>query len=187
MNWEDLAEPLGAVAPTLGRLLGGALPIPFGATIGGAIGTVIAGAMGVQATPDVVHDALKNTPADVLRAQLQTAESEAAAKYRAFAEIAKADSSVGVAQVQATAATTQAELVNGAWYQRWWRPLGMFVWISTWPIQLGTILWHISSRDPTAIANLASVVNALALWNAGPAAFAGVYSWNRTQEKIAAQ
>ena len=53
------------------------------------------------------------------------------------------------------------------------------------PFQLGTILWNIWARDPASIDNLAMMIYALTAWNAGPAALAGVYSWNRSQEKMA--
>lgn len=186
MDWSDLAPIVGVVAPTLGRLLGGALPIPFGGEVGSALGQAIAGALGVEANPSAVAHALGSTPNDVKIAQLSALEAEAQAKWKALADLARADASVGAVEVQTTATTIQAELVSGAWYQRWWRPCAMYVWIGSWPFQLFTILNHISTKDPATIAGISGLVYALCAWNATPAALAGVYAYGRSQEKIAA-
>lgn len=183
MDWTDLADLIAPAAPTLGKLIGGVIPIPFGATIGETIGKAVAGALGVAADPSVVGQTISQTRSDILQAQL--AELEAQAK--ALAASATAEGQVGAAQVDAVNATIRTELSTGGTLQRYWRPTAMFVWILSWPFQLATILWQISSKDPASIANLATVIQALAMWNAGPAALAGVYSWNRSQEKIAAQ
>jgi hypothetical protein len=186
MNWPDVAAIVAPIAPTLGRLLGSGLPIPFGGAIGEAVGNVIAGALGVDPNPDAVGAAIQGTPSDVVKEQLATAEAEAKAHFEAIAEQAKAEGTIGTAQTVAIATTIKAELVDGAWYQRAWRPLSMFVWVSTWPLQIGTILYPVWFHDQAAIAALPSLIYALSAWNAGPAALAGVYSWNRTQEKVAA-
>jgi hypothetical protein len=186
MDWTDLGPSIGKVAPTLGGLLGGLLPIPFGSTLGSLAGTAVAAALGVDPTPDAVHAAVTGTPQDVLREQLAAAEIEASSKWKALAEMAHADASVGVAQVGAVGSEMAAELVSGAWYQRMWRPAAMFVWIGSWPFQLFTILYHVSSHDPAVIAQLGSLVYALCAWNAAPAGLAGVYAYGRSQEKIAA-
>jgi len=165
MNWQDIGPLLGTAAPMLGRLIGGEVPIPFGAQIGTAVGEAIAAAIGSPSAPLQVAQTIQSTPADVLKAQLAELEANAASMWQSF----------GV-QSQATAETTRAELAAGEWYQRWWRPAAMFVWIGTWPVQL----WLIAHA-----ADMGAAINALALWNAGPAALAGVYSYNRTQEKIA--
>jgi Holin of 3TMs, for gene-transfer release len=186
MDWTDLGPSIGQVAPTLGGLLGGLLPIPFGSTLGSLAGSAVAAALGVEPTPAAVSAAVAATPQDVLANQLAEAEAEAKAKWAALGEMAKADATVGVAQVDATGKTMAAELVSGAWYQRTWRPVAMFVWIASWPFQLFSILYGISSHDPAVIASLGSLVYALCAWNAAPAGLAGVYAYGRSQEKIAA-
>jgi len=177
MDWSELAPTVGAVAPTLGRLLGGAIPLPFGSAIGGAIGGAIASALGVDANPQSVNSALGATPSDVKIAQLRELEADAKAKYAALATSVQAEAQVGTAEVQSTAATMQSELVSGTWYQRWWRPAAMYLWVATWPFQLYLI---------ARAGDMAGAVNAFALWNAGPAALAGVYSYGRSWEKVAA-
>ena len=181
MDWADIADLIAPAAPTLGKLIGSAIPLPFGGQIGQVVGQAVADAIGVAANPSTVATTVSSTHPEVLQAQL----SELEQKWKAVAAAAQAEAGLGQTQVDAVGRTMQAELGQGVWYQRLWRPLAMYVWIASWPFQLGLILWQISSKDATVIANLGSVINSLAIWNAGPAALAGVYSWNRTQEKVA--
>lgn len=186
MDWSELAPVVGAVAPTLGKILGGALPIPFGAMLGNSLGQAIAAAIGADPNPQAVAATLGATPNDVKISQLQALEQEAAAKWKALGEVAKGEAQVGAADVTATAQTMQAELLTGAWYQRWWRPAAMFVWIGSWPFQLYAILSQINAHDAATVSALGGIVYALCAWNATPAALAGVYAYGRSQEKIAA-
>lgn len=186
MDWSDLGPTIGQVAPTLGGLLGGLLPIPFGSALGSLAGNAIAAALGVEPTPAAVNTALQGTPQDVLKEQLAAAEAEAASKWKALGEMAAADATVGAAQVDSTQKSMAAELVSGAWYQRMWRPCAMFIWMGSWPFQLYCILAGVSSKDPTIISSLGGLVYAICAWNAAPAGLAGVYAYGRSQEKIAA-
>lgn len=186
MNWDELGPLLAPLAPTLGRLIGSGLPIPFGGTIGQAVGAAIASAMQVDATPDAVANAIKATPPDVVTAQLTDVEREAAAKWSALGSMAAADATFGGAQVAATRDAIVAELASGTWYQRMWRPAAMFVWIGSWPFQLYALLWQITTHDAATISSLSTIIYALCAWNAGPASLAGVYAYGRSQEKIAA-
>jgi len=54
MNWKDIAGALGKAAPVLGGILGG----PAGA----AVGSLVAGALGTDATPEAVSKALTQDP-----------------------------------------------------------------------------------------------------------------------------
>lgn len=87
MNWKDLGGQLiKAGAPIIGTAIGG----PVGGVIGSGLGTILANALGVEDTPEAVSTAIQNTPPDQLQAKLAAAESEAAAKWPALAEIVKA-------------------------------------------------------------------------------------------------
>jgi hypothetical protein len=186
MDWAGLAELVAPIAPTLGRALGNTLPIPFGGSIGQAAGEALAGALGVAADPNVIATTLQQTPSDVVKAQLADVEAAAQAKFAAIAEQAKAEASVGAAQVAAVGETQRAELITGEWYQRWWRPALMFLWAATMPFQAYELLANLHSADPSRLTALPQVILALTTWNGPWAAVAGVYSWNRTAEKIAA-
>jgi hypothetical protein len=59
MEWKDLGQVVGKAAPMLGTLIGG----PAGA----AIGSIIASAIGTQATPDAVEAALASNPDALIR------------------------------------------------------------------------------------------------------------------------
>ena len=185
MEWRELAGDLvRAGAPIIGGALGG----PIGGMIGSTAGKIIADALGVEPTPEAVGNAVKTLPADDVAARLKKADAEAAAQWPALAEIGKA-------QVAAIGETQRTELqlgtqLTGGWriglvvLQGSWRPLAMFVWIATWPFQLAAVLHHAYLKDAAALNGLAEIVNALAWWNTGPAALAGVYAVGRTYEKV---
>jgi hypothetical protein len=111
-----------------------------------------------------------------------------AAQVEAVAELGKA-------QVEAIGETMRAELqlaglASGrartfvALMQAIWRPYIMLVWGTSLPFQLAAILHKAYAKDAGTLAELASVLTALAFWNAGPAGVAGVYAWGRTREKL---
>ena len=98
MNWQSLGGALiKAGAPIIGTALGG----PLGGMIGDAVGGVLAGTLGVPAAPDAVNDALKTAPAGELQAKLSAADAEAAAKWPALAEIARAEADANMRALDA--------------------------------------------------------------------------------------
>lgn len=185
MDWRELAgELIRAGAPIIGGALGG----PLGDMIGSTAGRIIADSLGVEPTPEAVDAAIKTLPADAVAAKLAAADAALAAQWPALADIGKA-------QVDAVGQTQRAELllggaIAGPWRtflvvaQGTWRPLAMYIWIGTWPFQLGAVLHHAYLQDAAGLNGLAEIVNALAWWNTGPAALAGVYAVGRTYEKV---
>lgn len=98
----------------LGTVLGSAIGGPLGGAAGGAIvGEVVkmaAGALGVDATPGAVQDAVTNgNPADIA-AKLQAAEDEAAAKWPAMAQIAISHDELAKTQIAAVQDQMKQEL-----------------------------------------------------------------------------
>ena len=61
MNWSDIGRVIGNAAPTLGALLGG--------PAGGAVGALIASALGTTTDPDAVSAALANDPEAMVKVQ----------------------------------------------------------------------------------------------------------------------
>lgn len=61
MNWSDIGRVIGGAAPVLGTLLGG--------PAGGAVGGLIAAALGTPSNPDAVNAALTNNPDAIVRVQ----------------------------------------------------------------------------------------------------------------------
>lgn len=103
MNWADLGKTLlGLGLPTLGGLLAG----PGGA----AVGKVIAGQIGVPATPEALGKALQTDP-EVLK-KMQETEAEWA---RTEAERFKA----AAIQSQGTNASIQSENAAGVGFWHW--------------------------------------------------------------------
>lgn len=70
MEWKDLAATIGRNAPMLGTLLGG----PAGAAVG-AVGAMIASALGVGDSPEEVRVALADPAAAVKLREIESARS----------------------------------------------------------------------------------------------------------------
>jgi hypothetical protein len=121
MNWNDVAKAAGPLlvqaAPTLGSLIGGVLPIPGGSLLGQEAGKLLANAFGVDPTPEAVNSAIQSTPPDIAALKYQAAESEAAAKWPALAQMAQAQYASDSSQAVSINETMRAELAKG---QVWW-------------------------------------------------------------------
>lgn len=102
MNWKDIADTVGKLAPMLGTALGG----PAGA----AVGTMISVALGTENTPDAVAEAVKNDPA----AAVKLAEIQANLKI--------AQLNADTAQHSENQQTARAEQQSGDEYVRRTRP-----------------------------------------------------------------
>jgi hypothetical protein len=100
--WEGIKDTVGAVAPIAGSLLGG--------PAGGAVGSLIASALGVDNSPNSVAKAIKSDP-------------QAAVKVRQI------ESQLEQTRLEARGQVVQAEAKGESWLQRNWRPLTM-VWFS---------------------------------------------------------
>src|SRR5262245_66449650 len=100
MDWNDLGRVVGPIlaqnAPTIGGVLGGLIPIPGGSLIGSTMGSILADQFGVPNTPNDVAKAIVSDPDAA--AKITAAETAAAAKWPALAEIAKANAASNAAQ-----------------------------------------------------------------------------------------
>lgn len=61
MNWSDVSKAIGAAAPTIGVLLGG--------PAGGAVGSLVAAALGADNTPEAVNAIIAKDPAALAKIQ----------------------------------------------------------------------------------------------------------------------
>ena len=103
MDWSDVAETVGKVAPAAG----GALAGPAGA----AVGSLIARTLGVDESPEAVSKAIQQTP-------------EAALKLR------EVEARVETSLIEGRAAVIKAEAQSESWLARNWRPITM-LWFAS--------------------------------------------------------
>ena len=116
MDWKSLGGTLiKSGAPIIGTALGG----PLGGLIAGGLGDVLANALGVEATPDAVNNAIVNGDPGVVNTALAKAESEACAKYTYLTAVVQSNA----AQAESVNQTMRAELAAGqpawAWRNLW--------------------------------------------------------------------
>lgn len=96
--WESIKETVASVAPMAGTLLGG--------PAGGAVGGMIAAALGVKDDPDEVAAAIKADP-------------QAALKLR------QVEAQLEQTRLEVRGQAVQAEAQGESWLQRNWRPIMM--------------------------------------------------------------
>jgi hypothetical protein len=153
MDWKDIGGVVAPFAPTIGKVIGGLIPLP-GASLGGELlGGMIARQFGVEATPEAVNHAIRNAPPDVAAEKLAAAEAEAQAKWPALAEIAKAEAADRTAQAQAINETIRAEVAAGVSWWHWRHLMGY-----------ATLLWAVAVLPPFV----------LAMWKADVAALTAI-------------
>ncbi len=119
MGWKEIVGPvLRTAAPTLAKGLLGQIPVigPLAVQFGGqaiddAIGGLIASALGVEATPEAVNNAIQTLPSDAVAAKLQEVQAEAEAKWPALAQIAVAEEETARTQIVTTAESIKQEVL----------------------------------------------------------------------------
>jgi hypothetical protein len=123
MDWKDIAGIVGKSAPILGTLLGG--------PAGGAVGALVASALGVGSVPDAVSQALATNPDAAVK--LQQIEATRQVELQTLLVQAEASRlSAETAAVQAVNTTIQAEAKADHWPTYAWRPfIGFCVGFNT--------------------------------------------------------
>lgn len=98
--WENIKDTVASIAPVAGSLLGG--------PAGGAIGGLIASALGVENDPDAVARAIKTDPNAALK-------------------LKEVEMQLEQTRLEVRGQAIQAEATGESWMQRNWRPL-MMLW-----------------------------------------------------------
>lgn len=98
--WESIKSTVASIAPVAGSLLGG--------PAGGAVGGLIASALGVENDPDAVAKAIKTDPAAALK-------------------LKEVEMQLEQTRLEVRGQAIQAEAKGESWLQRNWRPL-MMLW-----------------------------------------------------------
>ncbi len=103
MDWTDVAQTVGKIAPAAG----GALAGPAGA----AVGTLLARVLGVDDTPQAVHQALQQDPAAALK-------------------LREVEARIETSLIEGRAGVVKAEANSESWLARSWRPLTMLAFVT---------------------------------------------------------
>lgn len=174
-DWKDLAADVGKFAPLVGTLLGG----PAGAAVGG----LVAAALGVQATPSEVSQAIATNPdAAVKLAQI---ESDNKAKLQALLVVAEQNRlAAETSAVQAVNATMQVEAGSNHWPTYSWRPfvgfafgtLGLIGGVTAAAAYIGVMMF---GAKPEMLVSLPGLLGAEALVMGTMAPILGIASWFR--------
>jgi len=166
MNWKGIAGIVGKAAPLLGMLIGG--------PAGGAIGGLIANALGTKATPGAIKDILTNDASAKVKLKELELSHEADLQRMAL-EYGR----TSIAQVNET---MRVEAQSGHWWVSAWRPFWGFTSALAFFAQAGAVAYLLTTKgDPALIAALAS----LSVFWTVPLAVVGVTAHGRSNEKIA--
>lgn len=124
MDWSSIAGTVGKFAPTLGGLLGSAFG-PAGSIVGGIAGRAIAGALGVEATPEAIREALAKDKNAVERLRIleATKAQQIAAEAQVEVERVKAE----IAKGESIGTTQRAEIAAGVSWWHWRHLIGYLV------------------------------------------------------------
>lgn len=106
MKWIDIKEKVAQVAPLAGALLGG--------PAGGAIGGLVAAALGVENTPNAVSRAVVADPDAAIKLRRMEHEHER--------ELQALHLEAETTRMREINATMRAELQHDGWYKSGWRP-----------------------------------------------------------------
>lgn len=188
MDWFGVAKLIAPLAPALGGILGGFIPVPGAALAGQALGNVIASALGVPATPAAVAGAATTMEERVLIARLNAASEEARAKWPAFAEAEKAYYDAQAKIAESVNVTMRAEQLpeNRHWFYTGWRPAAGWifdVFASVDGVILAWAMFRAMTGDAAPLRALAEAWPLIAAHLGFLAAMVGVYVIGRSQEK----
>lgn len=154
MDWKPLA---GSLIKAGAPIIGGALLGPLGAGAGDILGSIVANALGVEATPDAVNNAIVNGDPSTVSAALAKAEAEASNKWDAIIAIAQSQAEVDKTNIEQVNETIRAEGKVSWWH---WRHLIGYVTLAWLAVPLPPIAYHMFAGNITALnAIVAAVVS----------------------------
>ena len=189
MNWQDVGKLVAPIAPAMGSILGGFIPIPGGSLVGQALGTLLAKQFGVPPTPAAVSDAIARSEADVARAKIEAAAAQARAEIDGYAQIEQAYFVTVQQSVEQTGQTMRAELAHQSLFHTGWRPCAgwlfdIFAWV--YGVMLTVAAYQAAFLDNSGpIKGLADAWPAFLSLMGPLALMVGVYVIGRSTEKKA--
>jgi len=161
------------VAPTVGSLLGG--------SVGASVGGLISAALGVDNTPSAVNAAIANDPATLIKIKELENSHEQRLKELQVEEL-RITSLQETQVISDVNKTMQSEAASEHWPTYSWRPfIGFCVGFNTAVAGLLIVVAYGSSwgGHPDGLAQLPSVLGALAGVNATALPILGIASWFR--------
>lgn len=146
-SWDGVKEVVGKAAPLLGSALGPA---------GGAVGTLIAAALGTENTPDAVGAAIKADPQALLKLQQLEKEHER--------ELTRMMLESETARLTEINKTMRVEAAANDGFVRRWRPTFGYMVALTWLIQSVAIAWAMVGSPENAAALINAVTALTPMW-----------------------
>lgn len=162
-NLDGLINAVSSLAPSVARMLGGPLA--------GAVVDILAQGLGTNSDPAAITNAIAADP-ELAKSQLAYLEKWAESETARFTGQA--------ANVDATKEIYLAELNRGGFYS-WLRPL------AGWVTLMQSVVFTVIMTKQLWEANYQLLAQSpmLLVFMAPPAALAGVYFWNKSQERQA--
>lgn len=166
MEWSDVSRVIGSAAPVVGSILGG--------PAGGAVGSMIASALGVSNKPDAVAEHLKNNPEALEKIKRLEMEHERELKRMAIeAETTK------LAEVNKT---MRAELEAESGYRAGWRPFFGYVFATSYGVAMFGATYVIVAEPQHAAPVITAFAQLTPLWGIALAVL-GVAIHKRSEDK----
>lgn len=177
MNWSDIGNQIAKQLPVLGGALGSAAG-PAGTATGSMIGGWVAKALGVDADPDQVAQALNGDPEAT--AKLRKLENDHETELKQIQlEAHKANLQAQSEQTQAVNETMRVEYQTEGLFKSGWRPaIGWTVCAGFFEL-FSSLTWTILTR-PDQITQVMDSVYALIVFGAG---ILGVNIHQRSKDK----
>lgn len=166
MNWSDLSGLVAKAAPLIGSLLGG--------PAGGAVGALVARAVGAKPEPAAIAQAIEADPKALERIrEMELSHQRELERMHLEAETAR------LAQINQTMRT---EVASQDAYVRRWRPTFGYLVAIAWLAQSVAIAWMFAVK-PAAAGTVAQAVTALTpMWGVALAVL-GINVTSRSKDK----
>lgn len=170
MNWKDIADTVGKVAPLIGGVLGG----PAGA----AAGAVLSSVLGTDNNPEAIANAVRNDPEAAVK--LRQAELDHAAEMqRLLLQGESQRLEAETHQMIAVNETMRAELQADGLFKSAWRPAIGWVMAAAFALVAAAMCYTLV-RDPNQLPNVMDGVITLIVAMGG---VLGVNIHKRSQDK----
>lgn len=172
MNLKDIGQKLISVVPLIGSAIGG--------PAGGAVGALVANALGVENEPKAIEQALKKDPEAFTKLQ--------ALEFEHKRELSKMMLSAETTRIADVNNTMRAEVSADKWWSSAWRPFWGFISAIAFLfviIQIGFLSYQaLIAGRPEAMAMIPQIIGNFTMLFATPAAILGIASYKRGIEKI---